>query len=294
MNIEFFLELLANGALTGLMYGMVALGIVLIYKSSGVLNFSQGAMVMTAGYVTWLITSFGLSIYAAVALGIVAMFVFGLLIERLLLRSMVGQPIIMIVMLTLGLDVFLRGLVPGILGTSPKHLDIGVGMAPLILGDVFINRVYLVGGVVALALFALAALFFRTRLGTKLRAVSDDHVSSWSVGISVEHAVAMSWGLAGVCAVGAGTIWGTVQGVEWSLTALLFPAVAVVILGGIDSILGALLGGIVVGVLGSVIPGYVDPLVGGSTRDVVTSIIILLTIMIRPYGMFGREDIERI
>src|SRR5690606_24607324 len=106
MNMGFFLELLANGALTGLMYGMVALGIVLIYKSSGVLNFSHGAMVMTAGYVTWLMTSFGLSIYAAVALGIVAMFVFGLLIERLLLRSMVGQPIIMIVMLTLGLDVF--------------------------------------------------------------------------------------------------------------------------------------------------------------------------------------------
>lgn len=294
MNLNFFFELLVNGALTGLMYGMVALGIVLIYKSSGVLNFAQGAMVMTAGYVTWLMTSFGFSIYAAVALGIVVMFAFGLLIERLLLRTLVGQPIIMIVMLTLGLDIFLRGLVPGVLGTSPKHLDIGVGMAPMIFGDVFVNRVYLVGGLVALALFALAALFFRTRLGTKLRAVSNDHVSSWSVGISVERAVAVSWGLAGICSVGAGAIWGTVQGVEWSLTALLFPAVAVVILGGIDSILGALLGGIAVGVLGSVIPGYVDPLVGGSTRDVVTSIIILLTILIRPYGMFGREDIERI
>jgi len=114
------------------------------------------------------------------------------------------------------------------------------------------------------------------------------------VGISVEHAVAISWGLAGICAVAAGTLWGAAQGVDWSLTALLFPAVAVVILGGIDSIVGALLGGLIIGILGSVIPGYVDSKVGGSTRDVVTSLVILLTILIRPYGMFGREDIERI
>ncbi|MFA7504092.1 MAG: branched-chain amino acid ABC transporter permease [Burkholderiaceae bacterium] len=292
--MSYFLELLVNGALTGLMYSMVALGIVLIYKSSSVLNFSQGAMVMIAGYVVWLLTSFGIPIYLAMALALVVMFVFGLLTERLLLRKMVGQPIIMIVMLTLGLDIFLRGLGPGLLGTTPKHLDLGVGIAPLILGDVFINRAYLVGGIVALVLVALSLLFFRSRLGTKLRAVSDDHVASWSVGISVEQAVAVSWGLAGLCAVGAGTIWGAVQGVDWSLTALLFPAVAVVILGGLDSIHGALVAGLVVGILGSVIPGYVDSLVGGSTRDVVTSVIILLTILIRPYGMFGREDIERI
>src|SRR5690606_14373664 len=118
--------------------------------------------------------------------------------------------------------------------------------------------------------------------------------ASGAIGISVGRAVAVSWGLAGICAVAAGTLWGAVQGVDWSLTSLLFPAVAVVILGGLDSIHGALVAGILVGVLGSVIPGYVDSLVGGSTRDVVTSVIILLTILIRPYGMFGREDIERI
>lgn len=292
--MSYFLELLVNGALTGLMYSMVALGIVLIYKSSSVLNFSQGAMVMIGGYVVWLLISAGLQTYVAMALAFVAMFVFGLLAERLLLRKMVGQPIIMIVMLTLGLDVFLRGLGPGLFGTTPKHLDLGVGIAPLVVGDVFINRAYLLGGIMALVLVAFSLLFFRTRLGTKLRAVSDDHVASWSVGISVEQAVAVSWGLASVCAVGAGTIWGAVQGVDWSLTALLFPAVAVVILGGLDSIHGALVAGLVVGILGSVIPGYVDSLVGGSTRDVVTSVVILLTILIRPYGMFGREDIERI
>ncbi len=292
--MSYFLELLANGALTGLMYSMVALGIVLIYKSSGVLNFAQGAMVMMGGYVVWLLASLGLPIWLAAAAALVVMFLFGVLTERLLLRTLVGQPIIMIVMLTLGLDVFLRGFGPGLLGTEPKQLDLGLGLAPLIIGDVLVNRTYAVGGAIALVLVAFALLFFRTHLGTKLRAVSDDHVASWSVGISVEHAVAVSWGLAGLCAVAAGTMWGAAQGVDWSLTALLFPAVAVVILGGIDSITGALLGGLIVGVLGSVIPGYVDSKVGGSTRDVVTSLVILLTIMIRPYGMFGRENIERI
>ncbi|OJU90075.1 MAG: branched-chain amino acid ABC transporter permease [Burkholderiales bacterium 66-5] len=292
--MSYFLELLTNGALTGLMYSMVALGIVLIYKSSGVLNFAQGALVMMAGYGVWLFTSWGLPLWLAAIAALVAMFLLRLVIERFLLRTMVGQPIIMVVMLTLGLDVFLRGFGPGLLGTEPKQLDIGLGLAPLIMGDILANRTYVVGGIIALVLVGLALAFFRTRLGTKLRAVSDDHVSSWSVGISVEHAVAVSWGLAGICAVAAGTMWGSAQGVDWSLTALLFPAVAVVILGGIDSIVGALLGGLILGILGSVIPGYVDSLVGGSTRDVVTSVVILLTILFRPYGMFGREDIERI
>src|SRR5690606_29068177 len=145
---------------------------------------------MIGGYVVWILVSVGLQTYLAMAVGFVVMFGFGLLTERLLLRKMVGQPIIMIVMLTLGLDIFLRGLGPGLLGTTPKHLDLGVGITPLIVGDVFINRAYLLGGVLALALIAFSLLFFRTRLGTKLRAVSDDHVASWSVGISVEQAVA--------------------------------------------------------------------------------------------------------
>ena len=158
----------------------------------------------------------------------------------------------------------------------------------------FINRTSLIGGVVALLLVGASLMFFRTRLGTKLRAVSDDHISSWAVGISVERAIGISWGLAGITAVVAGALWGSAQGVDWTLSALLFPAIAVVILGGIDSIHGVLVGGLLVGILGSVIPGYLDSFVGGSTRDVVTSVIILLTIMVRPFGIFGREDIERI
>ncbi len=292
--MAYFMELLVNGALVGLMYSLAALGFVLIYKSSGVPNLAQGALVMTAAYAAWLMVDWGLPIWAAVIAAAGIMFAFGLLVERALLRPMVGQPVIMVVMLTLGLEILLRGLVPGVLGAAPKPLNLGIGLSPLIVGDVFMNRAYLIGGIVAVILIGASMLFFRTRLGTKLRAVSDDHVASWAVGLSVERAIAISWGIAGIAAVGAGVLWGSVQGVDWTLSTLLFPAVAVVILGGIDSIKGVFVGGLAVGILGSVIPGYLDAYAGGSTRDVVTSLIILLTIMIRPYGIFGREDIERI
>ena len=292
--MAYFLELLINGALTGLMYSLVALGVVLIYKSAGVPNLAQGAMVMSAAYIVWVLSSYGVPMLLAILIGAIIMFIFGMLAERFLLRKMVGQPIIMIVMLTLGLEIFLRGFGPGILGAAPKQISIGVSLAPIIIGDVFINRIYLVGGVIALLLIVAAALFFRTRTGTKLRAVSDDHISSWSVGISVERAIGVSWGIAGISALAAGVVWGSVQGVDWTLSELLFPAIAVVILGGLDSVLGVLIGGLIVGILGSVIPGYLDEIAGGGTRDVVTSVIILLTIMFRPYGILGREDIERV
>ncbi|MTE00710.1 branched-chain amino acid ABC transporter permease [Paracoccus sp. YIM 132242] len=292
--MAYFIELFISGALTGLMYALVALGFVLIYKSAGVPNLAQGALVMTAGYAVWMVMSWGLNVWIAIPLAAAIMFGFGLVVERLLLRRMVGQPVIMVVMLTLGLEILLRGLVPGILGSTPKPIDLGIGFAPIIIGDVFINRTSLYGGIVALALVGASLLFFRTRLGTKLRAVSDDHVSSWAVGISVERAIGISWGLAGIAAVVAGALWGSSQGVDWTLSTLLFPAVAVVILGGVDSVPGVIVGGILVGVLGTVIPGYLDSIAGGSTRDVVTSLIILLTIMVRPFGIFGREDIERI
>lgn len=292
--MAYFFELLINGALTGLMYSLVALGVVLIYKSAGVPNLAQGAMVMSAAYVVWVLNSSGMPIVLAILIGAVVMFAFGMLAERFLLRKMVGQPIIMIVMLTLGLEIFLRGFGPGILGAAPKQISIGVSLTPIIIGDIFINRIYLVGGIIALLLIAASGLFFRTRTGTKLRAVSDDHISSWSVGISVERAIGVSWGIAGISALAAGVVWGSVQGVDWTLSQLLFPAIAVVILGGLDSVLGVLIGGLIVGILGSVLPGYLDEIAGGGTRDVVTSVIILLTIMFRPYGILGREDIERV
>ncbi len=295
MDWAFLAELTINGALVGLMYSLAALGIVLIYKTSGVANLSQGALIMMGGYlVAWLSTSVGLPLLVALVLSLAVMFLFGIVIERLALRRMSGQPIIMIIMLTLGLEIFLRGLIPALGGANLQRLDLGIAPQPLIVADVFINRAYLYGGAVSLLAIAAATLFFNTRRGVILRAVSDDQAASWASGIRVERAVALSWGLAGVTALFSGAIWGSVQGVDWTLSLLLIKALAVAILGGLDSIAGALVAGVLLGVAENVIPGYLDPIAGGGTRDVVASMIILLTTIVRPYGLFGREQIERI
>jgi branched-chain amino acid transport system permease protein len=295
MDLLFLAELAINGALVGLMYALVALGIVLVFKASGVANLAQGALVMVGAYVAWWLgAAFGAPLWLAAILAVAAMFFFGQALERLALRRMIGQPVIMIIMLTLGIEILLRGLAPALGGAAMKRMDIGIGQQPIFLGDILINRAYLVGGVVALVLIGLSLLFFGTRQGVVLRAVSDDQAASWAVGIRVERAIGLSWGLAGIAAASAGILWGSVQGVDWTLSLLLIKALAVAILGGLDSIVGVLVAGIVLGVLENVIPGIADPLVGGGTRDVVASSVILLTILFRPFGLFGREDIERI
>lgn len=295
MDFYFLIELAVNGILIGLMYTLVALGIVLIFKSSGIANLAQGAIAMVGAYIAWgLLTLLGAPIWLSVPLSLVAMFFIGAGIERVALRHMIGQPVIMVIMLTLGLEILLRGLAPAIFGPAVKRLDLGIPQAPLIIGPVLINTAYLVSGAVALALVVASLLFFGTRIGTVLRAVSDDQTASWSVGISVERAIGLSWGLAGVAAASGGILWGSVQGVDWTLSLLLLKALAVAILGGLDSIIGVLIAGMIVGVLESVIPAYLDPYVGGGSRDVVASLVILLTVILRPHGLFGREDIERV
>jgi branched-chain amino acid transport system permease protein len=295
MDLMYIAELAINGALVGLMYALVALGIVLVFKSSGVANLAQGALAMVGGYVVWwLAHALGAPLWAAVPLGIVVMFFFGRSLERLALRRMIGQPVIMVIMLTLGIEILLRGFAPALWGAEMKRMDIGIGQQPLVLGDILVNRAYLAGGLVALVLIGLALLFFNSRQGVMLRAVSDDQTASWAVGIPVERAIGLSWGLAGIAAACAGVLWGSVQGVDWTLSLLLIKALAVAILGGLDSIGGVVAAGVAVGILENVIPGYVDPLVGGGTRDLVASTVILLTMLVRPFGLFGREDIERV
>jgi branched-chain amino acid transport system permease protein len=277
------------------MYALVALGIVLVFKASSVANFAQGALGMVAAYIVWwLAVGLGLSLWLAVPLGIVAMFILGRGIERVALRRMIGQPVIMIIMLTLGLEIMLRGLAPALWGSTMKRMDLGIPHKPLFLGPVLINRAYLVGGSVSVVLIVLAVLFFRSRQGIVQRAIADDQAASWAVGIRVERAIGLSWGLAGIAAAAAGLLWSSVQGVDWTLSLLLIKGLAVAILGGLDSIEGLVVAGIVIGVLESVVPGYADPWVGGGSRDVVAALVILLTILMRPFGLFGRENIERI
>jgi branched-chain amino acid transport system permease protein len=288
-------ELSINGALVGLMYTLIALGIVLVFKSSGVANLAQGAVAMLGAYLAWAaLALLSAPVWVAIPLVAVAMFFVGRGIERLALRRMIGQPVIMVIMLTLGLEILLRGLAPALFGPVKKRLDIGVDNAPVILGPILIDRAYLISGVVALALVGLAVLFFATRQGVMLRAVSDDQTAAWSVGIPVERAIGISWGLAGIAAAAGGILWGSIQGVDWTLSLLLIKALAVAILGGLDSIVGVLVAGLVLGILENVAPVYLERIGISGTRDVVASLVILLTVIVRPYGLFGREDIERV
>jgi len=294
MDFSLITELAINGALIGLMYALVALGIVLIYKTSGLANLAQGAIAMTGAYVTWAVTAgVGAPIWLAIPLALALMFGIGMVIERLALRRMIGQPVIMAIMLTLGMEIMLRGLLPGMFGSAVKRLDIGIPQAPL-FGDFLINRATLIGGSVSLLVILLSLLFFNSRYGVVMRAVSDDQTASWSVGIRVERAIAIAWGLAAVTAASAGILWGANQGVDWSLSLLLIKALAIAILGGLDSIVGVLIAGLIVGVVESVATGILDPLVGGGTRDIAASVIILLTLLVKPHGLFGREHIERV
>lgn len=288
-------ELSTNGVFVGLMYALVSLGIVLIYKTSGTANLAQGAIAMTGGYVTWaLATLVGLPMWLAIPVALVGMFGFGLVMERVALRRMIGQPVIMTIMLTLGVEIMLRGLLPGIFGAAVKRLDIGLPQQPLFVGELLLNRSTMIGGSISLLLILLSLAFFNSRFGVVMRAVADDQTASWSVGIRVERAIAVAWGLAAVSATAAGVLWGSTQGIDWSLSLLLIKALAIAILGGLDSIPGVLVAGVIVGVAESLATGVLDPLVGGGSRDVVAAVIILVTLLLKPHGLFGRHHIERV
>lgn len=288
-------ELSTNGIFVGLMYALVSLGIVLIYKTSGTANLAQGAIAMTGGYVTWaLATLVGLPIWLAIPAALVIMFGFGLLMERIALRRMIGQPVIMTIMLTLGVEIMLRGVLPGAFGAAVKRLDIGMPQQPLFVGELLLNRSTMIGGSISLLLILLSLFFFNSRFGVVMRAVADDQTASWSVGIRVERAIAVAWGLAAVSATAAGVLWGSTQGIDWSLSLLLIKALAIAILGGLDSIPGVLIAGVIVGVAESLATGVLDPLVGGGSRDVVAAVIILVTLLLKPHGLFGRHHIERV
>jgi branched-chain amino acid transport system permease protein len=295
MDAISLLESAVNGMLVGLMYSLVAIGIVLIYKSSSVPNLAQGSMTMLGAYVVLAFANnAGAPIWLAIPLAMVTMFVIGIGIERVALRRLAGRPIVMILMLTLGLEIFLRAGSMTIWGGTARPMPIGISDAPLFLGPLLINRAYAVGAAVAIAMFGLFVAFFRTRLGVVLRAISDDYTAAWSVGISVERGVALSWAMSAVVATIAGVLWSSVQGVDQSLALLLLKGVTVAVLGGLDSIGGALLAGALLGIVEGVASSVLDPMLGGASRDLVDAAMLILTILIRPHGLFGRHDIERV
>ncbi len=295
MDWALLAESAVNGGLVGLMYSLVAMGIVLIYKSSAVPNLAQGSMTMLGAYVVLAFANNAKApIWLAIVLAMVTMFGIGMAIERVALRRLAGRPIIMILMMTLGLEILLRAGSMTIWGGTARPMPLGISDDPLFIGPMLINRAYAVGGAVAIVMFGLFMAFFRTRMGVVLRAISDDYTAAWSVGISVERGVALSWAMSAVVATIAGVLWASVQGVDQSLAQLLLKGVTVAVLGGLDSIGGALLAGILLGVVEGVAASFLDPLLGGASRDLVDAAMLILTIMLRPHGLYGRHDIERI
>lgn len=293
-DLLFGIELFVSGLLVGVMYSLIALGFVLVYKASGIFNFAQGAMTLFAALaLVGVLPHVGLVL--AIAFSIAVMTALAFAVERIVLRPLVGRPPLAIFMATIGLAFVLEGLAQAVWGTQPYALPLPINPQPIELGGVFIGRSELLGAVGAGLLVAGLIWFFqRTKMGLGLRAVSDDHEAALAVGIPLRRVWAVTWIIAGIVGVAAGVVWGNRLGVHFSVSLIAFKALPVIIIGGIESIPGAIIAGLVVGATENLAEGFVGPLVGGGVKDFFPYLIALAFLIFRPYGLFGREIIERV
>jgi branched-chain amino acid transport system permease protein len=300
MNYSFFFEVLVGGLLSGVMYALVALGFVLIYKASGVFNFAQGAMVFFAALTFAGITDkFGLSIWIAIPVTMVVMVVMGLLIERIVLRPLVNQPEITLFMATIGLAFFLEGLAQLLWGSEVRKLDLPIEDIPIQFMldqyNISISQFDVVAAGICAALVTLLALLFsKTKIGRALRAVADDHQAAQAVGIPLQQIWAVVWAVSGFVALVAGLLWGARSGVQFALTFVALKALPVLILGGFTSVPGAIVGGLIIGASEKLAEVYIGPMVGGGIEGWFPYVLALLFLLVRPEGLFGEKVIRRI
>jgi branched-chain amino acid transport system permease protein len=299
MNWAFFIEVLAGGLLAGVMYALVALGFVLIYKASGVFNFAQGGMVFFAALTFVSLTERGLDFWLALAITLAVMIALGMAIERAVLRPLVNQPPITLFMATIGLSFVLEGLSQLVWGSQPHGLELGVADVPIdwlsSAWNINISQFDLFAALVAGVLVAVLAVFFqKTRIGRALRAVADDHQAALAVGIPLQNIWAIVWGVAGFVALVAGLMWGVRNGVQYALTFTALKALPVLILGGFESIPGAILGGLIIGSSEKLAEVYLGPMVGGGIESWFAYVIALLFLLVRPQGLFGEKIIDRV
>ncbi|KAB8065854.1 branched-chain amino acid ABC transporter permease [Janthinobacterium violaceinigrum] len=300
MNINFFFEVLIGGLLSGVMYALVAIGFVLIYKASGVFNFAQGAMVFFAALTcVGIMDKFGLSLWLAIPLTMVTMIVLGMAIERVVLRPLVNQPEITLFMATIGLTFFIEGLAQLMWGSQVHKLDLPIEDVPMpFLMDHFniiVSQFDVVAaGICALLVICLALLFSKTKVGRALRAVADDHQAALAVGIPLQRIWAVVWGVAGLVAMVAGLLWGARNGVQFALTFIALKALPVLILGGFTSVPGAIVGGLIIGASEKLAEVYLGPMVGGGIEGWFPYVLALLFLLVRPEGLFGERIIRRI
>ena len=299
MDIAFFVEVLAGGLLAGVMYSLVALGFVLIYKASGVFNFAQGAMVFFAALTFVSLGERGWNFWLALAVTLVVMVLLGLAIERVVLRPLVNQPPITLFMATIGLTFVLEGLSQLVWGSQPHGLELGIPDVPMEWlsrkWNINISQFDIFAAFVAGLLVAVLAVFFqKTRIGRALRAVADDHQAALAVGIPLQHIWAIVWGVAGFVALVAGLIWGVRNGVQFALTFVALKALPVLLIGGFESIPGAILGGLIIGATEKLAEVYVGPMVGGGIESWFAYVVALIFLLFRPEGLFGEKHIDRV
>ncbi len=293
----FFLEVAINGLLTGLMYSLVALGFVLIFKASGVFNFAQGAMVLFAALTLVGLIERGSPIWLALILTMVVMIVLAFAVERFVLKHLVNQPGIILFMATIGLAFFLEGFGDTLWGSNVKKLDVGIPdeVVEIVIGNesMLLGSFDLYAAAIGAVLVAGLAIFFhKTAVGRALRAVADDHQAAMAVGIPLKTIWVIVWSVSGVVALVAGIMWGTKSGVQFSLSLIAFKALPVLILGGFTSVPGAIVGGLIIGVGEKVAEIYWGPLVGGAIENWFAYMLALVFLLFRPLGLFGVKIIE--
>ncbi len=295
MDWSFFLEVLIGGLLAGVMYSLVALGFVLIFKASGVFNFAQGAMVFFAAliFVSLVERRWSLPIAGAATLAVMVALAF--FVERFVLRPLVNQPPISLFMATIGLAFLIEGIAQGLLGAQVHGLDIGIPDIPVQVRGVNVSRFDLfAAGVAALQVGILAFFFSKTRVGRALRAVADDHQAALAVGIPLEQIWVIVWTASGFVALVAGILWGSRTGVQFSLTFTALKALPVLILGGFTSIPGAIVGGLLVGASEKLAEVYIGPKIGSGIENWFPYVLATFFLLIRPEGLFGEKRIERV
>ena len=296
----FFLEVTLGGLMAGVLYSLVALGFVLIFKASGVFNFAQGAMVLFAA-LSLARLSEHMPLAVAFVLSVGIMIALAWVIERIVLRPLVNQEAIALLMATLGVSYFLDGFGQTIWGSDVYKIDLGISKDPLIVlentfqGGILLNRDDIVAALIAAALVAVLALFFqKTATGRALRAVADDHQAAQSIGIPLNRIWVIVWSVAGFVALVAGMVWGSKLGVQFSLAILALKALPVVILGGFTSVPGAIVGGLIIGLGEKLSEVYLGPIIGGGIENWFAYVLALVFLLIRPQGLFGERIIDRV
>jgi branched-chain amino acid transport system permease protein len=295
--VDLLLQLLASGAVTGCIYALIAIGFVVVYKATGVINFATGELMMLGSFFAWsAMTAAQAPFVAALLLAILGAAAVGAVVERVVLRPLLGQRAISVIMVTIGLSSIFKGLAQIIWSGEYRSFPAIWPRRPITLGPVLLPARQVYPSLIALASILLLALLFRfTRTGTAMRATAADQATAFGMGIDIRRMFSLSWVLAAVSAAISGVVIGTIGGISPQLGAVGLRIFPVVILGGLDSIGGALVGGIVMGILENLAGGYLDPLLpGGGVKEVAPFIALVLILMVRPYGLFGTRDVERL